>query len=252
MGKEVRVRSMVAEMVLSHLKYKEKATHQHVTRSTRLMAILIKEIQRHNPSLLHGYECQALVEAARFHDIGKKFVDWKIVGKPGKLTEDEFSEMKKHSEYGYKIITLKENSIMAATDASDTFVTSKVLKVGMVFHYAKIMTLTHHERWDGTGYPNRLKGKNIPVEGRMMALVDVYDALVGKRSYKPPYSHEKAMHIIRAGQGTQFDPQLLALFLPAADRFNSQQGQLKRKRDKKIGMLQFTINSIRRFLHPEE
>ncbi|MDR2819135.1 MAG: HD domain-containing protein [Desulfovibrio sp.] len=241
---------MVTEIALSHIKHKEKSTHQHVTRSTRLMAIFIKEIQRHNPRLLHGYECQALAEAVRFHDVGKKLVDWKIVGKPGKLTEDEFSEMKKHSEYGYKIITLKENIFATTADASDPFVNSRIFKVGMIFHYAKNMTLTHHERWDGTGYPNRLKGKNIPFEGRMMALVDVYDALVGKRSYKPPYSHEKAMRIIRAGQGTQFDPQLTALFLPAADRFNSQQGQLKRRRDKKIGMLQLTINFIRQLLHP--
>ncbi|MCL2196881.1 MAG: HD domain-containing protein, partial [Treponema sp.] len=89
-----------------------------------------------------------------------------------------------------------------------------------LLNYAKIFALNHHEKWDGTGYPNGLKGNKIPLEGRIMAIIDVYDALVSERPYKTAFSHEEAIKIITEGKHTQFDPILTDIFLSIKDKFN--------------------------------
>jgi putative two-component system response regulator len=126
-----------------------------------------------------------------------------ILLKPDKLTDEEFSEVKKHAALGEEII----EKIGQKTQEND-FLTHARLVVG-----------SHHERWDGKGYPRGISGKEIPLQGRIMALVDVYDALISERSYKEPYTHEEALKIITEGFGSHFDPALAEAFISAAKRF---------------------------------
>jgi len=144
------------------------------------------------------------------HDIGKVGVPDNILLKPGKLTEDEFEVMKKHTVYGGDALSRAEKAFGGM--ASTSF-----LKVGKQIAY------THHEKWDGSGYPYGLKGEQIPLAGRLMALVDIYDALICKRVYKPPFSHGKAVQIITKGDGRvmpdHLDPDVLGVFADHHEEF---------------------------------
>ena len=135
--------------------------------------------------------------AAPMHDIGKIKIPDSILNKPGKLTAEEFEIMKKHAAYGGDIIkkTITNVEEKAYCDVA--------------YNIARY----HHERYDGKGYPDGLKGTDIPLEARIMALADVYDALVSKRVYKDAFPKEKAIQIIEEGSGTQFDPALVPIFL---------------------------------------
>ena len=142
--------------------------------------------------------------AAIMHDVGKIAIPDAILNKPGRLTADEFEIMKTHTVQGglllEKIPQMKEHAI---------------------FEYAYDIARHHHERWDGKGYPRGLKGEEIPRVGRLMALADVYDALISKRVYKPAFDHETARNIIVEGRGTQFDPLVVEAFLFEEDAFRS-------------------------------
>jgi len=131
------------------------------------------------------------------HDVGKIIITDIILNKPGKLTTDEYDTIKTHSLAGEKII----NDIIAKA-GDDVFL-----------QYAKAFAAYHQERWDGSGYPYGLKGTDIPLQGRIMALADVYDALISDRSYKPAFPHTQAVDIIKNGSGTHFDPELVKIFL---------------------------------------
>jgi putative two-component system response regulator len=142
------------------------------------------------------------IRSSMLHDLGKFFIRDSILLKPGKLTDAEFEEMKTHTLSGIHIIEKME------TPASDMFL-----------EYAKIFIGTHHEWWDGSGYPFGLEGRNIPLQGRLMAIADVYDALISERPYKKAYTHEEAVRIIAEGRGAHFDPILTDLFLAGQNRF---------------------------------
>jgi len=116
---------------------------------------------------------------------------------------DEFNEMKKHTTFGEKIILKIES----------------MTKESEFLEYARILAVSHHEKWDGTGYPNGLKEEEIPLLGRIMTIADVYDALVSVRSYKKPFTHEEAVKIIVESKGKQFDPCLVDMFLAVSDKF---------------------------------
>lgn len=145
-----------------------------------------------------------IVYASPLHDIGKVSIPDNILLKPGKLTPEEFEEMKKHTIYGAQ--TLEE--------VYKRFGSNEFLKMGI--DIAKY----HHERYDGKGYPEGLAGEKIPLSARIMAIADVYDALSSKRTYKEAYPHEKCIEIIKEGKGTQFDPSLVDAFLLVQDEFN--------------------------------
>ncbi|MDR0511761.1 MAG: HD domain-containing protein, partial [Treponema sp.] len=133
---------------------------------------------------------------AQLHDVGKIAISDLILNKPGELSHEEFEIMKTHVTVGVKAI----EKIMHHAD-EHAFLDHALLIAG-----------THHEKWDGSGYPAGLKGLNIPLEGRLMAIADVYDALIAKRPYKPAYTHEEAAKIIVASAGTHFDPLLVEVF----------------------------------------
>jgi putative two-component system response regulator len=120
------------------------------------------------------------------------------------LTDEEFTEMKKHAECGMKIIEKMQKELPEESDFLES---------------AKVLAGTHHEKWNGSGYPYGLKERGIPLPGRLMAIADVYDALISARPYKKPLCHEEAVKIISDGKGSQFEPDLIDLFLLVADKF---------------------------------
>ena len=144
-----------------------------------------------------------MVHSAPLHDIGKIQVSDVILNKPGKLSEDEFETMKTHTTAGAD----KIQHAMDMVSESD----SGYLKEAMN------LANFHHEKWDGTGYPRGLKGEEIPLSARIMAVADVFDALVSRRSYKEPFSFEKAMQIIREDSGFRFDPAVVDAFCRAGE-----------------------------------
>ena len=141
--------------------------------------------------------------SARLHDVGKIAIPDSILNKPGKLTDEEFNRMKMHAMEGEKVIT----KMVTRTEDVE------------FLRHAKLFAGSHHERWDGAGYPNGLAGTNIPIQGRVMALVDVYDALVSERPYKKPFAEDEAVNIILEGSGSQFDPTLMSVFISIKDQF---------------------------------
>lgn len=134
--------------------------------------------------------------ASSLHDIGKVGIPDSILNKPGKLTIEEFEIMKTHVEIGTSTLS----------KLHDEYPNNSFVQLGIE------ITQCHHEKWDGTGYPNKLSGCNIPLSARIMAIVDVYDALISQRSYKLPYSHEETIRIINDGSGKHFDPNLIVFF----------------------------------------
>ena len=136
-------------------------------------------------------------KSAPLHDIGKVGVPDAILQKPGKLTQVEWLEMKNHPRYGYDALRVAEERM-----GSTSFL-----------RLARQIALTHHEKWDGSGYPGGLAGDAVPLSGRLMALADVYDALISKRVYKEAMSHGDALIIIRDGSGVHFDPALVQAFV---------------------------------------
>ncbi len=140
--------------------------------------------------------CEEIGKVASLHDVGKIGIDRNILKKPGKLTEEEFEAIKVHSEIGYEIIKKSEISVMAENIAR-----------------------YHHEKWNGKGYPKGLKGEKIPLEARIVSVVDVYDALRQKRIYKEGFSHEKAIALIKAERGVSFDPKVVDIFIESDFKF---------------------------------
>ena len=144
-----------------------------------------------------------LVQSAPLHDIGKVGIPDAILNKPGKLEPEEFEIMKTHAAIGFEALKTAEG------DGKST----------PALRYAKEICLTHHEKWDGTGYPRGLSGGDIPFSGRIMAIADVYDALISERVYKKPFSHSKSCSIIEEGAGSHFDPRLVEAFINLREKF---------------------------------
>ena len=178
---------------------RDNSTGGHIRRTSEGVRLLI-EVMRHDGANEFSDEfCRNLVKAAPMHDLGKIAVDDAILRKPGRFTPEEFEQMKAHASEGARIV----HEILKDTDDQAFHIIAE-----NVAHY-------HHERWDGSGYPKGLAGENIPIEARIMAIADVYDALVSKRVYKEAMSFETADAIIMEGMGTQFDPSLERYYVAA-------------------------------------
>ncbi len=168
---------------------RDNSTGGHIRRTSDVVRILTASIRSGDTLQISDDFCNNLVKAAPMHDLGKISVDDEILRKPGRFTPEEFDKMKVHAMEGAHVV----HEILKDTDDTDFRVIAE-----NVAHY-------HHERMDGSGYPEGLKGEEIPLEARIMAIADVYDALVSKRVYKDSYSFERADQIILEGMGTQFD-----------------------------------------------
>jgi len=184
---------------------RDDITGGHIDRTQRGMKIMLDEIRKVGiyQEITKDWDIDLIIQSSQLHDIGKISIEDRILKKPGRLTEDEFNEMKKHTTFGEQIITKVE----CMTKESD------------FLKYAKIFAVSHHEKWDGTGYPKGLKEDEIPLLGRIMTIADVYDALVSVRPYKKAFTHEEAVKIMTDNKGKQFDPLLIDIFLTVADKF---------------------------------
>lgn len=171
--------AMVAE-------YRDEYTGSHIQRMGRYAAAVAQKLQMNN-----GFD-KAILYAAPMHDIGKTGIPDKILLKPGKLDSEEWETMKQHTVIGAKILNGSKQDYIKL---------------------AEVIALTHHEKWDGTGYPRGLKGEEIPIAGRITAVADVFDALISERPYKPAYSAKESFTIIEKEKGKHFDPDIVDAFL---------------------------------------
>ena len=190
---------------------RDNSTGGHIKRTSEGVRILVNEINREGTLALEEEFCRDVVKAAPMHDLGKIAVDDAVLRKPGKFTDEEYAKMKQHAAEGARVI----HEILRHTD-DESF--KQVAE--NVAHY-------HHERWDGSGYPERLQGEQIPVEARIMAVADVYDALVSRRVYKEAFDFERANRIILEGMGTQFDPGLRSAYEKARPRLEEYYSRLQ-------------------------
>ncbi|MDR1778615.1 MAG: HD domain-containing protein [Clostridiales Family XIII bacterium] len=207
---------IVADLVES----RDNITGGHVERTQRYLGILYIAMRRKGlfEEELMDWSEKYTLPSALLHDVGKIVIPDQILMKPGRLTDEEFAIMKTHVNAGAKLIRRMIEDI----DISTLHEGGLVQYEGAQFlQDAYIFASCHHEKWDGTGYPCGRAGKGIPLKGRMMALGDVYDALVTRRPYKEPYTHEQAVAIIEDGAGTHFDPALVDVFLSVKDKFAS-------------------------------
>jgi putative two-component system response regulator len=223
---ERRVRDIVViqdatlSVVTQLVETRDSDTGNHTFRTRSYVEVLAKALAA-KPELapfLDEETVELIVKASPLHDIGKIGVPDAILLKPGKLTPEEFEIMKKHCEFG-------ANAIKSAIESTKTMHPDTPMNAGSktlrFLEVAQSIALNHHEKWDGTGYPNRLKGDDIPLPGRLMALADVFDALTSPRVYKAPWSLTQAHDYILSMSGTQFDPDVVSAF---ADEF----GQFER------------------------
>jgi putative two-component system response regulator len=155
--------------------------------------------------LIDGQYIELLYATSPLHDVGKVAIPDSILRKPGRLTAEEFAVMQRHTVIGGQTLQA----------AAETHPDARFMQMAMK------VALSHHEKWDGSGYPYGLRGEQIPLCGRIMAVADVYDALTSKRVYKPAYSHDRSVEIICEGSGSHFDPQCVEAFLAIADRFDA-------------------------------
>ncbi len=197
----------VSIRALAHLaETRDQETGNHILRTQRYVKVLALQLRRHPrfaPTLSERY-IDLLVRSAPLHDIGKVGIPDHILQKPGPLTADEWTIMKTHAALGAAALEHAERDIRQPAE----FLT-----------LAKEIAHWHHERWDGTGYPDGLAGEAIPLSARLMALADVFDALICERVYKPPIPVAEARALIVAGRGTQFDAALTDAFAACFDEF---------------------------------
>jgi len=188
--------------------FRDDDTGQHIVRVGRYARLIGEELGLPKPVL------DILEPAAQLHDVGKIGISDTILLKPGKLTPEEFDLMQSHCGFGKRIVDLLPDS-EARLLRAHTELGAKIMDVGgsPILAMAKRIALTHHERWDGSGYPLKLAGIDIPLEGRITAVADVFDALSSKRPYKAAFPLDKCLSILEEGRGTHFDPQVLDAFL---------------------------------------
>lgn len=201
--------SVLADVVES----RDKVTGRHIERTQMYLELLLRNLTREGiyANEISGWDWSLLLPSAQMHDVGKIIISDTILNKPDKLTDSEFELIKTHCYEGEQIIDR---------------IISKTKDDGFLLH-AKRFAGYHHEKWNGSGYPRGLCGEEIPLEGRLMAVADVYDALVSERPYKKPFSHERAVEIIRKDAGVHFDPQIVEVFLNIEDDFRSESLSVK-------------------------
>lgn len=206
---------LMVQTLLSLTETRDAETGRHSRRTQEYVKVLAGQLST-NPGYgdyLTPERIELASSLAPLHDIGKVGVPDQILNKPGALTAEELVEMQKHPEYGYDVILKAEARVGVKDDA--------------ILAVAKDIVYTHHEKWDGTGYPRRLRGKEIPIEGRIMAVVDVYDAITTRTLYRAPLSHDDAVKFIIDRTATHFDPAVVEAFVSVADRFKAIGGESK-------------------------
>ncbi len=200
-------KAVTIESLATLAETRDPETGGHIRRTQNYVRILAERLRTEHPAQwdLDEETVELLFLSAPLHDVGKVGVPDHILLKPDRLTPEEFAIMQRHTIYGRDALALAEARL-----GQNSF-----LRLGAEIAY------THHERWDGSGYPQGLAGEAIPLSGRLMALADVYDALISRRVYKLPYPHTQAVTIIVQGRGAHFDPAVVDAFLADAERFRA-------------------------------
>ncbi|MCL2619584.1 MAG: response regulator [Defluviitaleaceae bacterium] len=186
--------STMAELV----EYRDEITGNHIVRVRKYLDVLMQAMLERDvyAEQIREMDTALVLQSSQLHDVGKIAISDTILNKPGKLTDEEFDKMRTHTTFGETVI---KRFMEKARDSE-------------FLEYARIIAVSHHEKWDGNGYPYKLSGEDIPLLGRIMAIADVYDALIQARPYKKAFSHEEAIKIILDGRGSHFDPKLVDLF----------------------------------------
>lgn len=202
-----RIQDALVSVLSDMVENRDQETGGHVWRTSEYMRLLIEEMVRQGlyREELHEEDIEMLVASAKLHDIGKIKISDNVLNKPGKLSDEEFDRMRHHTTLGADII----DRMMSLSGEAQ------------FLDIAKVIALSHHERWDGTGYPAGLQGREIPLQARIMSLVDVYDALRSERPYKAAMSPDETVTLITEAAGTQFDPEIVQVFLSIKDRFEA-------------------------------
>lgn len=192
------------ENMANIIEYRDRESGQHVKRTIGMTRILIGHLQS-KPDFertIPYADQEVIIKSVPLHDIGKIAIPDSVLLKPARLTPEEFDIIKMHATKGSEII----DSMLGGEDP-------------LFYRHCHDICRHHHERWDGKGYPDGLSGEDIPLSARILAVVDVYDALVSPRVYKEPFTHEEAVRIINEGSGTQFDPNIIKAFLEVQEDF---------------------------------
>jgi len=207
----VELQNVILGTLADLVENRDDITGGHIDRTQDYLRILIEAMMEDDKysNQISSWNIDLLLQSAQLHDIGKISIEDSILRKPDALSPEEFIKIQEHAEIGRLII----EKIEKRTSQQD------------FLEQAMILASTHHEKWDGSGYPNALKGEEIPLQGRLMAIADVYDALISDRPYKKALSHEEAVNIIVHDSGSHFDPSLVKLFISVADEFNRISGQ---------------------------
>ena len=192
-------------VIAAFVENRDKLTGGHIERTSMYLKLMIDEMLAKDvyAEEIKTWKIDTVVFSARLHDVGKIKIPDLILNKPAKLTPEEFEVMRTHALEGENII----DQVTAITGE------------GWFLHHAKLFAGYHHERWNGGGYPHDIKGMEIPLQGRIMAVVDVYDALISERPYKKAFTHDEAEQIIKNDAGKAFDPAIVDVFLGLKDSF---------------------------------
>ncbi len=203
-----RTQDAILDILANMTSFRDNETGAHIRRTTVYTELLVANLRKKNHPRyqVDARYAESIAKAAKLHDIGKVAVPDNILLKPARLSSLEYELIKQHTVYGAQILD-------AAIDGLGPGDASYFLTV------AREIIATHHEHWDGTGYPRGLSGENIPLSGRILAIVDVYDALISHRPYKPSFRHEAAIKTILEDAGSHFDPTLVDLSLSVFDQF---------------------------------
>ena len=201
-----RLRESMLFVMISFAEFRDQETGNHVKRTQEYVRVLATELWRRGRHLevLSPQSIELIAKSAPLHDLGKVAISDNILLKPGKLTADEFEIMKTHPVHGWEML---RRAALRMGDDTD------------FLSYAMEISRSHHEKWDGTGYPDGLEGDAIPLSARLMAVADVYDALISRRPYKPPHSHDDARHHLLKGSGQHFDPEVVDVFVAIQQQF---------------------------------
>jgi len=207
-----RLQYSIVSVLANVVESRDKISSGHIERTSEYVKILINEMKKRGvySEETSEWDVEKISLSARMHDLGKISVTDLIVNKPGKLTNEEYEIMKTHVLEGERII----DEIIAQTGEGD------------YLHDAKMFAGFHHERWDGKGYPYGLKENDIPLHGRIMAIVDVYDAITSERTYKKAFTDEEAVQIIMDNAGTHYDPEIAKIFYDVKDHFKAVRAEI--------------------------
>lgn len=202
-----RLKNGIISVLADLVEDRDVTTGGHIERTASYIQILLDQMlaNRVYDGEIRGWDLETVISSSRLHDVGKIRISDIILNKPGKLTPEEFEIIKTHASEGEQIIDQ-----IAVRTGDEVFL-----------RHAKKFAGYHHEKWNGLGYPYGLSGEEIPLQGRVMAIADVYDALVSERPYKKPFSHEQAVDIIMKESGLHFDPKIAEVFYNERNQFKA-------------------------------